>query len=212
MARVKALMLGVDSLSYKFFMKCSSKSLLTLLDTTFRGVTENKDLHDPVSAWLTVLSGREVRAGGFLSSASAEDYPLLRDTGATPVNLPITNPTFGRASMSVGQEVPPEAEISRVVEEVLEALDEGPVVAAITALERFPSGDPCPLYRAIDDAVRRLVMASDEFIVFSPYGPRLPRGGYDPYGVYLASRPRPAEHETVKLWQLAAIFRAMAGV
>jgi len=208
MARVKALMLGIDSLTYKYFMKCNSRNLLTLLDTTFRGVTENRTLQSPASAWLTTLTGKETQTQGFL--LKAPELPLVSETRATLINVPLTNPTLGSPSFAMDSSTSAKEEVDSVVSAVLEALDSGPVIAAITALERLPTPDPCPIYSVIDSAARKLVLAADEFIVFSPYGPRT-ANGYDPYGVYLASRPRPNEHETVKLWEIGRIFSIMAG-
>lgn len=206
MARVKALMLGIDSLTYKYFMKCNARNLLTLLDTTFRGVTENTTVQNPPSAWLTVLTGKETRVQGFLTSVP--EVPLLTETSATVINIPLTNPTYGKPSFPMDVTVSAEEEINAVRDAILEALESGPVIAAITALERISKSDVCSLYAAIDAAVRKVVLEADEFILFSPYGPKS-QEGYDPYGVYLASRPRPNEHETVKLWEIGQVFRSM---
>ncbi len=200
-------MLGIDSLTYKFFMKCSAKNLLTLLDTTFRGVTENRELQSPTSAWLTVLGAKV--SGPVQYLGAVPELPVVAETEAALINIPITNPTYGKVSLPMDSSTSAESEISSVEEAALEALDSGPTIVAITALERFNLKDPCKLYNLIDLAVRKLVMASDEFIVFSPYGPRV-GNSYDPYGVYLASRPRPNEHETVKLSEIGSIFIAMA--
>jgi len=206
MARVKALMLGVDSLTYKYFMKCNSRNLLTLLDTTFRGVTENRTLQNPASAWLTVLTERETQVQGFLQKAP--ELPVVSETKATLINVPITNPTLGSPSFTMDPSIDIKDEVGNVVNAALEALDSGPVIAAITALERVAIPNICSLYDVIDSAVRKLVLAADEFIIFSPYGPKA-TSGYDPYGVYLASRPRPNEHETVKLWEIGRVFTIM---
>ncbi len=205
MARVKALMLGIDGLTYKLFMKCEARSLLTLLDTTFRGVTENRDLQHPASAWASALSGVPVRANDFFSSLP--ELPIIGETGASLVNVPVTNPAAGAVRTPMDPSTPLDAELEGVEHAVLELLDSGPVVAAVTALERLKGYDACAAYRAIDSLVRRLVTASEEFIVFSPYGGPLDKGGFDPYGVYLASRPRPREHDTVKVWEVGLLFK-----
>ncbi len=49
----------------------------------------------------------------------------------------------------------------------------------------------------------------DEFIMFSPYGMSR-KGKFEPYGVFLSTRPRPHEHETIKLWEIEKIFFEMA--
>ena len=208
MARVKALMLGIDGLTYKLFMKCEARSLLTLLDTTFRGVTENRDLQHPAAAWASALSGVPVKVSDFFPSVP--ELPIVEETGASLVNIPVTNPSAGAVRTPMDSSTPLEAELQEVEQAVLELLDSGPVVAAVTALERLKGYDACSAYRALDSLVRRLVNASDEFIVFSPYGGPLSGGGFDPYGVYLASRPRPREHDTVKVWEVGLLFKNMA--
>ncbi len=205
MARVKALMLGIDGLSYRLFMKCGARSLLALLDSTFRGVTENRDIQHPAAAWASALSGVPVRATSFFQSPPP--LPIVEETGARLVNVPLTDPAAGAVKTPMRPEFPLEAELSGVEEAVLDLLEAGPVVAGVTALERLRGYDACTAYRAIDSLVRRLVSASEEFIVFSPYGGPLSQGGYDPYGVYLASRPRPREHDTVKVWEIGLLFK-----
>ncbi|MGC9210093.1 MAG: hypothetical protein ACP5FT_02355 [Acidilobus sp.] len=207
MARVKALMLGVDGLSYKFFMKCGARSLLTLLDTTFRGVTENKDIQHPAAAWASALTGKPVRVSGYFPAPPS--LPLVEELEASLVNVPITNPTSGKVSIPMDSTTTLEAELASVEDVTLQLLEEGPVIVAITALERLKGYDTCAAYQAIDRTVRRLVNASDAFIVFSPYGHPLSGGGFDPYGVYLASRPRPREHDTVKVWEIGSLFKEM---
>ncbi len=206
MARVKALMLGVDSLTYKYFMKCEARALLTLLDSTYRGVTENRDFVHPASAWATVLAGKPVKVQGYMMSPI--NLKVVEESGAVLINIPITNPTAGRLNIPMDSTTPLEAEVDAVTTNVLEAIEEAPVVAAITGLERLQLKDLneiCQAYRVIDGAIRKLVMKADEFIVFSPYGPRS-GGTHDPYGVYLATRPRPNEHDTVKLWEIGDVF------
>ncbi|MGC9072095.1 MAG: hypothetical protein ACP5HK_05310 [Acidilobus sp.] len=205
MARVKALMLGVDGLSYKFFMRCGAKFLLTLLDTTFRGVTENKDLQHPAAAWASALTGRPVRVRDYFPSPPS--LPIVDEAEASLVNVPLTNPTSGKAGISMDSTTTLDAELAGVEEAALQLLEGGPVIVAITALERLKSYETCPAYQAIDRVVRRLVNASEEFIVFSPYGHPLREGGFDPYGVYLASSPRPREHDTVKVWEIGGLFK-----
>jgi len=205
-ARVKALMLGIDGLSYKFFMKCSASTLLTLLDTVFRGVVENRDLHHPAAAWASALSGRPVKLTGFLQEVPS--LPILEEVRGVLINVPLTDPTAGLVRIRMDQSTGLEAEIGSVREAALEALEEGPAIVGLTALERLKSYDVCSAYKAIDKLVRDLVNAADNFILFSPYGHPLQQGsGFDPYGVYLATVPRPKEHETVKVWEIGELFR-----
>jgi len=123
-ARVKALMLGIDGLSYKFFMKCSASTLLTLLDTVFRGVVENRDLQHPAAAWASALSGRPVRLTGFLQEAPS--LPILEEVRGVLINVPLTDPTAGLVRIRMDQSTGLEAEIGSVREAALEALEEGP--------------------------------------------------------------------------------------
>ena len=49
MVASKVVLIGIDALSYGEFMKCRPKTLLYLLDNSFRGVVENNPPQSPIS-------------------------------------------------------------------------------------------------------------------------------------------------------------------
>ncbi|AEB95330.1 MAG: hypothetical protein QXR57_04265 [Metallosphaera sp.] len=203
---MKALLLGVDGLSYSSFMKCNPRFLLTLFSSSFRGVVVNKRPQNQVSSWLSVLEMKNVPPNEVYVP---KELTLIKETGAIPINIPITNPTYGRISLKIG-EINLQEEVSKVTEVILSSLKEGPVIAAITGLDfALHNGvDKCQAYSTIDAAVRKLVNAVDEVILFSPYGePKSSKeGDHEDYGVYLGTVQRPAEHETVKLPEIGYLF------
>jgi len=53
----RAILLGIDGLSYSSFMKCSPRFLMALFNSTFRGVVKNDRLKDRTAAsWLEILT------------------------------------------------------------------------------------------------------------------------------------------------------------
>ncbi|EZQ01827.1 MULTISPECIES: hypothetical protein [Acidianus] len=207
---MKPLLLGVDSLSYSSFMKCSPKFLMMLFGSTFRGVVVNRSPQHPASSWMKVLQ-MEVEEKNFLTKLD-EAPKLLKDTGAVAVNLPITNPTYGELRLNYFDGLSAEEEVNKVVEAILNEIDDQPVVADITLLDRLlhkSSQNKCSLYKIVDDTVKKLINKVDEFILFSPYGePKSDKMcDHEDYGVYLASEPRPNEHDVVKLEEIGLLFK-----
>ncbi|QKR00415.1 hypothetical protein GWK48_08555 [Metallosphaera tengchongensis] len=204
---MKALLIGVDGLSYSSFMKCNPRFLLTLFSSTFRGVVLNRRPQYPSSSWLSILEMREVQPSTF--DVSPEDLTLIKETKAVPVNLPISNPTFGEVSLKYG-EVSLQDELDKVTETILSAVEKRPVIAGITGLDALlhRGGDKCQAYSIVDNALRKLVNAVDDFIIFSPFGE--PKSAsetdHEDYGIYLSTVPRPSDHETVKLPEIGYLF------
>lgn len=199
----KAVLVGIDSLSYGEFMKCRPKTLMYLLDNSFRGVVENKPPQDRKLSWLSILNMEEMNTKE-TSNEDSYDFPLVKLTNSALINIPISNPTYGEFKIVLDQKTSYQEEIDGVLNSIMENIEDKPVIAAITALERF-NENICQIYNYIDQALLKIVRNVDEFIIFSPYGsPK--KNYYEPYGVYLSSRPRPNEHETVKLWEIGPIF------
>ncbi|MGC9134305.1 MAG: hypothetical protein C0172_01470 [Caldisphaera sp.] len=202
MVASKVVLIGIDALSYGEFMKCRPKTLLYLLDNSFRGVVENNPPQSPISSWLSILSLKKVDSNKFDSNIS--DLSLVKLINPILINIPIMNPTYGIFNIKLDQNVPYQEEIDGVMNEIIENLSEGPIIAGITALERI-NDRICDIYNYIDRMLLNVLRNTEEFIVFSPYG--MPKKNfYEPYGVYLSSRPRPNEHDTVKLWEIGQIF------
>lgn len=213
MVVMKAVLLGIDGLSYTSFMKCSPRFLFTLFSSTFRGVVVNKKPQYPVSSWLSVLQMQDVKEHVDFLPSSEISTKLIAETGSLAINIPISNPTYGLYSIKYSPDVSFEDEISNVVKAVLTSVKEGPVIADITAIDRVLhySKDielKCKIYQAIDNAVRAIVSSVDDFIIFSPYGEPLSqdKGNHEEYGVYLATVPRPNEHDVVKLPEIGRLF------
>ncbi|AWR96538.1 hypothetical protein DFR86_02555 [Acidianus sulfidivorans JP7] len=207
---MKPLLLGVDGLSYSSFMKCNPRFLLTLFSTTFRGVVVNRKPQHPSSSWLSVLEMTEVKDNKFIK---VDETPrLIRETNAVAINLPISNPTYGELSLPYNDGVSAKEEIDKVVSYILDELEDRPVIADISALDRLlhnSQANKCELYKEIDDAVKKILHKADEFILFSPYGE--PKSDqlcdHEEYGVYIASIPRPNEHDVVKLPEIGMLFK-----
>ncbi len=208
---MKPILLGVDGLSYSSFLKCNPRVLGTLFGSTYRGVVVNRDSKRPFAAWAKVLGLKEVPQG-FLDGNSLEpsDIPLIRETDAVPVNIPITNPSLGEVSFSFTDDVNIDEEAKAVADAVLEKAKTKPVVASIISFERLLlKGDKCQLYSKVDSFLGRVLSKADDFILFSPYGE--PKGNtVEEYGVYLASIPRPSEHDIVKLEEIGFLFTKLA--
>ncbi|MGC9105313.1 MAG: hypothetical protein ACP5HQ_02660 [Thermoprotei archaeon] len=205
----RAVLLGVDGLSYSSFMKCSPRFIMALFNSTFRGVVKNDRLKDStIYSWLEILTmeNQEQRA----SLKEVPPLPLIQATGAEAVNIPITNPTYGVISLDF-EKVDYFEEIQAVKDAVLKIITSGkPVIASITAIDRAVRdgrGDDvkCKVYAKADEAVKEIIKAADDFILFSPYG-ETKGNSREPYGVYIASVPRPHERETVSLVEIGRLF------
>lgn len=209
---MKPLLLGVDGLSYSSFMKCNPRFIITLFSSTFRGVIVNRRPQHPSSSWLSVLEMAEVNNSDFISVK--EPPKLIRETNAVPVNLPISNPTYGEVSLPYDGNVSVKDEIDKVVEVILHQLEDRPVVADITALDRLLHNNQvnkCELYKEVDDAIRKIIYKADDYILFSPYGEPKSNGidDHEEYGVYIATVPRPNEHEVLKLPEIGILFKKL---
>lgn len=208
------LLLGIDGLSYSSFMKCNPRTLFTLFSSTYRGVVLNKKPQFPYSSWLSVLEMKEMREiNNFLPNIEQEPR-LIRETNAIPINIPITNPTYGNVRIPYNDSISVEQEINEVLSSILEFIEKRPVIASITAIDRFlhkNSSDKCKIYSLIDNAVRKIVSKVDDFIIFSAYGePKSEEeGNHEEYGVFLATIPRPSEHDTVKISEIGILFEKL---
>ncbi|BBG25330.1 hypothetical protein [Sulfuracidifex tepidarius] len=206
---MKPILLGVDSLSYSSFLKCNPRVLGTLFGSTYRGVVVNKDLKKPFAAWAKVLGFKEIPQT-FMAGVKPETVPLIEQTGAVPVNIPITNPSLGEVSFSFSEDVNIEEETKAVADAILEKAKSKPVIASIISFEKLlTKEDKCSLYSKVDSFIGKVLSKADDFILFSPYGE--PKGNtLEDYGIFLASVPRPSEHETVKLEEIGYLFNKLA--
>jgi hypothetical protein len=204
---MKPILLGIDSLSYSSFLKCNPRVLGTLFGSTYRGVVVNKDSKKPFAAWAKVLGMKEIPQS-FLNDLKPESIPLIEQTKAIPVNIPITNPSMGEVSFSI-TEADLDEELKAVGDAILENAKNRPVIASIISFEVMLSkSEKCGLYSKIDSFLGKVLSKADEFILFSPYGE--PKGGsVEDYGIFLASVPRPSEHETVKLEEIGSLFNKL---
>ena len=182
-----------------------------LFNSTFRGVVANKDLnYHPAPSWLSVLQMECEKIEGFLTQVP--ELKLVEMTSSVAINIPITNPTYGEVSLPYDTSVTVEEEIKKVKETILQYIDSKPVIASVNSIDRFLTQngkDKCEIYRAVDELVKDIILKVDDFIVFSPYGEPTEDGKREQYGVYLASVPRPHEHETVKLAEIGKLFLNM---
>ncbi|MUN29347.1 hypothetical protein [Sulfuracidifex metallicus] len=204
---MKPILLGIDSLSYSSFLKCNPRVLGTLFGSTYRGVVVNKDSKKPFAAWAKVLGMKEIPQS-FLNDLKPESIPLIEQTKAIPINIPITNPSMGEVSFSI-TEADLDEELKAVGDAILENAKNRPVIASITSFEVMLSkSEKCGLYSKIDSFLGKVLSKADDFILFSPYGE--PKGGsVEDYGIFLASVPRPSEHETVKLEEIGSLFNKL---
>ena len=211
MIEINPILLGIDGLSYSSFMKCNPRTLFTLFSSTYRGVVSNKKPQNPKSSWLSVLEMMEIKDSNF----PINDKPkLIKETGSIPINIPITNPTYGNVSIPYDYSLPAEEEIDKVVKAILESVESKPVIASITAIDRILHRDTsskCKIYELVDDAVRKIVHKVDDYIIFSIYGePKSENeNDHEEYGVFLATIPRPSEHDVVKLPEIGILFKKL---
>ncbi|BCU69244.1 hypothetical protein [Stygiolobus caldivivus] len=210
---MKPLLLGIDGLSYSSFMKCNPRTLMMLFSSTFRGVVANKSKNThPTPAWLSILEMTDdIPSTGFLTSLP--DLKLIKITKAVAINIPITNPTYGEVKIPYDKSVSVTDELNKVKEAILENIDDSPVIADITALDRMlitdGNANKCLIYNEIDSFVKEIVNKIQDFIVFSIYGE--PKGNkHEDYGIFLSTVPRPNEHDTVKLPELGILFSKLA--
>lgn len=210
---MKPILLGIPGLSYSSFMKCNPRFLLMLFSSTFRGVVANKDLnYHPAPSWLSVLQMDYIKTDTFLQTPI--DLKLASMIQAVLVNIPITNPTYGEVSLPYDSSISVDEEIKEVKNAVLHHIEKSPVIASINAIDRLllqDGKDKCEIYKAVDGFIKDIISKVDDFILFSPYGEPSKDGKREPYGIFLASVPRPNEHDTVKLPQIGELFINIAG-
>jgi len=204
MAKQKDLLFGISALSYGYFMKCRLRFLNYLLSNAFRGVVENRCFQSASYAWLTVLKMEKIKGELDEPKGSVFSLPLVKKTNAKVINIPLVASKDVRVQVGKNDY---RKEISMVKEKILGAIDEGPVIAGLMALENARE-NVCEVSSEIDKMLFDVLRRVDEFIVFSPYGMSR-KGKFEPYGVFLSTRPRPREHETVKLWEIGNIFIEM---
>lgn len=203
------VLLGINGIGYGDFTECGLNVLMNLVNMVERGVVENRRPQYPDKSWWTVLS--------MDPNAKGQDDPakslLVKLTGATLINLPITNPTYGLYSIRLDASVPYEEEVRNVIDQVVKAASKSPVIASITAPDRFlhvNQGIKCEVYSAIDRGVGLLINSGvSSFIIFSPYGEPVgpSEGEHEEYGIYIATIARPRHYDTVKLYEIGALFR-----
>ena len=207
---MQPILLGVLGLEYQGFMECETNFLLSLMNSIERGVTENKKPQYPDRSWWSVLMMEPVKD---IPSIDPMQAPLVKLTRASLINIPITNPTYGKYSIKMDQEVDPATEINNVISAIITEAQTRPVIASINALERFLHVKPqmkCEIYNQLDRALRTLIMRGDitHIILFSPYGnPQGPEeGNHSDYGVYIATITRPRHEDTVKIHEIGYLF------
>lgn len=210
---MKPLLLGIPGLSYSSFMKCNPRFLLMLFSSTFRGVVLNKDFnYHPTPSWLSVLQMDYIKTDNFLTVVP--ELKLEKMTNSVLINIPISNPTYGEVKLPYDSSISAEQEIKEVKEAIFEYIDDRPVVASLNAIDRILMTDgkesKCEIYKAVDTFVKEVINKVEEFILFSPYGEPKANGIREQYGIYLASVPRPNEHETVKLPEIGQLFANIA--
>lgn len=207
---MKPILLGIPGLEYQGFMECETNFLLSLMNSIDRGVTENRKPQYPDKSWWSILMMEPIKE---VPSIDPMQTPLIRLTRASLINIPITNPTYGRYSIRMDQEVDSATEISNVISTIIAEAQSKPVIASINALDRFLHTKPqlkCEIYNQLDKALRTLIMRSEitHIILFSPYGsPEGPEeGSHSDYGVYIATITRPRHEDTVKIHEIGYLF------
>ncbi len=208
--QMQPILLGVSGLEYQGFMECETNFLLSLMNSVERGVTENKKPQYPDKSWWSVLMMEPVKD---VPSIDPMQAPLVKLTKASLINIPITDPTYGKYSIRMNQEVDPATEISNVINAITTEAQVRPVIASINALDRFLHTKPqlkCEIYNQLDRALRTLIMRSKitHIILFSPYGnPQGPEeGNHSDYGIYIATVTRPRHEDTVKIHEIGYLF------
>ncbi|MGC9179308.1 MAG: hypothetical protein ACP5GZ_03750 [Vulcanisaeta sp.] len=207
---MQPILLGVLGLEYQGFMECETNFLLSLMNSIERGVTENRKPQYPDKSWWSVLMMEPVKEEPNIDPTQS---PLVKLTRASLINIPITDPTYGKYSIRMNQEVDPATEINNVISAIIAETQTRPVIASINALDRFLHTKPqlkCEIYNQLDNALRALIMKSGitHIILFSPYGsPEGPEeGSHSDYGIYVATVTRPRHEDTVKVHEIGYLF------
>ncbi|BAK54739.1 hypothetical protein [Sulfurisphaera tokodaii] len=211
---MKPILLGIPGLSYSSFMKCNPRFLMMLFSSTFRGVVVNKELnYHPTPAWLSILQMEYVKTDQFLTNVP--ELKLAKLTNSVLINIPITNPTYGEVNLPYNNSLSTSEEIEKVKKAIFEYIDDYPVIVSVNAIDRILLNDgkesKCEIYKIIDGFVKEVINKVEDFILFSPYGEPKENGIREQYGIYLASVPRPNEHDTVKLPEIGKLFLGLVG-
>lgn len=203
------VLLGINGIGYGDFTECELNVLPRLMNIVDRGVVENKKPQYPDKSWWTILNMEPT--DNIPSDPSLA--PLVKLTRATLINIPVSNPTYGLYSIKLDQGTPYEEEVNNVIGALIKAAVKAPVIASITAPDRFlhiNQSVKCNIYSAIDEAIGSLLNSGiSSFILFSPYGePTGPNEGeHEEYGIYIATISRPRHYDTVKLYEIGMLFR-----
>ncbi|BDR92898.1 hypothetical protein [Vulcanisaeta souniana] len=207
---MQPILLGIPGLEYQGFMECEASFLLSLMNSVERGVTENRKPQYPDRSWWSILMMEPIKD---IPSIDPIQAPLVKLTRASLINIPIADPTYGKYSIRMNQEVDPITEINNVISTIITEAQSRPVIASINALDRFLHTKPqlkCEIYNQLDRALRTLIMKGDitHIILFSPYGnPQGPEeGNHSDYGIYIATITRPRHEDTVKVHEIGYLF------
>lgn len=204
------VLLGINAMGYGSFTECDLPTLSELVNLVDRGVVENKRPQYPESSWWSILA-MEPQTSPRMEDPSSS--LLVRLTKAALINIPVTNPTYGLYSISLDEGIGYVEEVDKVTELVIERSQGSPVIASITAPDRFLHRNysiKCSIYLEVDKAINRLLSSGvDSFIIFSPYGEPIgeSEGEHEDYGIYLATISRPRPHDTIKVYEIGALFR-----
>ncbi|WP_292000412.1 hypothetical protein [Caldivirga sp.] len=203
------ILLGINGIGYGSFTECELNVLPRLMNIIDRGVVENKRPQYPDKSWWTILNMEPTEN----APSNPSTAPLVKLTRAILVNIPVVNPTFGLYSIRLDQGTSYEEEASNVVSTIVNAAAKAPVIAAITAPDRFLHENQsikCNVYSVIDEAIGSLINSGvSAFILFSPYGEPIGpnEGDHEDYGIYIATISRPRHYDTVKLYEIGMLFR-----
>ncbi|ABW00897.1 hypothetical protein [Caldivirga maquilingensis] len=203
------ILLGINGIGYGSFTECELNALPRLMNIVDRGVVENKRPQYPDKSWWSILNMEPTNNTQSDPSAA----PLVKLTRSTLINIPVANPTYGIYSINLDQGTSYREEVNKVVDAIINAAVKTPVIAAITAPDRFLHSNQlikCDVYSAIDEAIGSLINSGvSSFILFSPYGePTGPNEGeHEEYGIYIATISRPRHYDTVKLYEIGMLFR-----
>jgi hypothetical protein len=153
---MQPILLGIPGLEYQGFMECETNFLLSLMNSIERGVTENRKPQYPAQSWWSVLMMEPVKDPPSIDPTQA---PLVKLTRASLINIPITDPTYGKYSIRLNQEIDPATEINNVIKTIIAEASTRPVIASINALDRFLHTKPslkCEIYKMLDKALKDL--------------------------------------------------------
>ncbi|WP_291766720.1 hypothetical protein [Caldivirga sp. UBA161] len=203
------ILLGINGISYGSFTECELNVLPRLMNIVDRGVVENKKPQYPDKSWWTILNMEPTNN----TPSDPSLAPLVKLTRAALINIPVVNPTYGLYSIKLDQGTSYEEEVNNVIGALIKTAAKAPVIAAITAPDRFLHNNQsikCNVYSVIDEAIGSLINGGvSAFILFSPYGePVGPNeGDHEEYGIYIATISRPRHYDTVKLYEIGMLFR-----